>query len=186
MRRGAARAARRELAALAGLLSPAQKRPDGKSRPAAGISGGWCPHGGAVAGHGETAIAGHPLGGGAAQGRTWEAAMAARCGAVRHQRGAARRQRRSVAAAGGSKAPGAPCHKPRPATSSKGGQSPVLPPGVRPRCTQAGRGGCRGRGSSGAHEGSSPFHFLLALQRTFPVAAAATPHPRVAMATAAL
>lgn len=64
-------AARLELAALAGLLSPAQKLPDGKSRPAAGISGSWCPHGGPLAGHSETATAGHHLSSETAQGHTW-------------------------------------------------------------------------------------------------------------------
>lgn len=42
------------LAVLAGLLSPAKKFPDGKSRPGTLISGNWEPHGGPPVGHTET------------------------------------------------------------------------------------------------------------------------------------
>lgn len=42
------------LAVLAGLLSPAKKFPDGKSRPVTLVSGNWEPHGGPPAGHTET------------------------------------------------------------------------------------------------------------------------------------
>ena len=41
------------LAVLAGLLSPAKKFPDGKSRPGTAISGKWEPHGGPPVGHTE-------------------------------------------------------------------------------------------------------------------------------------
>lgn len=51
---GAARRRLTLLAGLAGLLSPAEKLPDGKSRPGAGVSGTRQPRGAPAAGHTET------------------------------------------------------------------------------------------------------------------------------------